>query len=108
MNELEEMAKLELIRYIYGKQLSTNDIKDYISILFGLITKQQKEIKELQDEYLIQRDLINPDFMKDYISKDKIKEKIEELERQEDWYREHNSLEDLYGRIEDLKKIIEE
>lgn len=46
MSEEEKMAKLELNRYIYGKQLSKDDIADYLGILFNLIDNQQKEIEE--------------------------------------------------------------
>ena len=40
--------------------------------------------------------------------KDKIRAKIKELEGQEDWYREHESLDELYGRIDELKGLLEE
>lgn len=48
MNENEKQAKLELNRFIYGKQLSKDDIVEYISILFDLIDKQQKETEILK------------------------------------------------------------
>ena len=70
----------------------TGELKNDISareIILNLIEKQSKEIeklkednKKLTDEYLVQRDLINPDFLKDYVSKDKIKAKIEEVDIQ--------------------------
>ena len=46
LSEEEKEAKLELNRFIYGKQLSKDDIADYLGILFNLIEKQQKEIEE--------------------------------------------------------------
>ena len=64
-------------------------IPDYIcKKVLNLIEKQSKEIEELKeenkkltDEYLVQRDLINPDFLKDYIHKEKIKAKTEEAKK---------------------------
>lgn len=54
---------------------------DVIKVL-TIVEKQSKEIealkennKKLTDEYLIQRDLINPDFLKDYISKEEAEQK---------------------------------
>lgn len=40
--------------------------------------------------------------------KNKIKEIIEELEKQEDWYIENKSLDDLYGKIDILQELLEE
>jgi predicted adenine nucleotide alpha hydrolase (AANH) superfamily ATPase len=40
--------------------------------------------------------------------KNKIKEIIGELEKQEDWYIENKSLDDLYGKIDILQKLLEE
>ena len=88
----EEKKALERIDYIQDFIIENGqynaDVNDmeYFSKILNLIEKQSKEIEELKennkkltDEYLVQRDLINPDFLKDYISKDKIKAKIEEL-----------------------------
>lgn len=47
-------------------------------------------------------------FKKNYISKVRIRVKIKELEGQEDWYIEHKSLDDLYGRIDLLKELLGE
>ena len=52
---------------------------DLIGKLLTAYEKEKEKNKELTDEYLVQRDLINPDFLKDYIHKDKIKAKIEEV-----------------------------
>ena len=38
----------------------------------------------------------------------KIKEKIEELEKQEDWYIENKSLDELYGNIKMLQELLQE
>lgn len=40
--------------------------------------------------------------------KNKIKEIIGELEKQEDWYIENKSLDDLYGKIDILQKLLGE
>ena len=44
VNDEEKKAILELTRYIYGKNLSKDDIVDYLGIIFGLIEKQSKEL----------------------------------------------------------------
>lgn len=71
MNENEKQAKLELNRFIYGKQLSKDDIVEYISILFDLIEKQQKEIECLNVIHESYKEMIEEN---NYISKDKIME----------------------------------
>ena len=57
--------------------------QEAIETLLTAYEKEKEKNKELTDEYLVQRDLINPDFLKDYIHKDKIKAKIEEVDKQE-------------------------
>lgn len=81
LSEEEKEAKLELNRFIYGKQLSKDDIADYLGILFNLIAKQQKEIENS-------------------ISKDKIREIIENIEEDIDYL--------THDLIEDLEKLLEE
>lgn len=49
LSEEEEKAKLELNRYIYGKNLSKDEIVDYLGIIFALIEKQQKELNSLKE-----------------------------------------------------------
>ena len=51
--------------------------EEAIQGLLDLYNKQKEKNKELTDEYMIQKHLINPDFLKNYISKDKIKNIIE-------------------------------
>ena len=43
-----------------------------------LLDEEKEKNKELTDEYMIQKHLINTDFLKDYIHKDKIMQKAEE------------------------------
>lgn len=51
------------------------------TMLAKLYQKEKEKNKELTDEYLIQRNLINAEFLNEnYISKDKIKAKIEEID----------------------------
>lgn len=88
MSEEEKIAKLELNRYIYGKQLSKDDIVEYISILFNLIDKQQKEIKELNENS---------------ISKDKIKEILKKYSEKEDC-----TYIELIDFVEEIKQLLEE
>lgn len=89
---------------------SSDTIKSYLSIykeaiqsLLDLYNKEKEKNKELE-KYKTKHSLIK----KHYISKDKIKEIIEELEQQEDWYIEHKGLDELYGRIDTLKELLEE
>ena len=56
----------------YFKALDKLTFEPYLSILLKLIENQQKEI--------IQRDMLLDMYQNNYISKDKIREKIEELE----------------------------
>jgi len=82
--ELEKIAMLELNRFIYGKHLSEGDIKDNLSILFEIIRKQSKEIEELKEGFKIQEHNYQVAIEEmEQRWKDKIKAKIEELERQE-------------------------
>ena len=78
MSEEEKIAMLELNRYVYGKQLSKDDIVDYMSILFGLIHRQQKEIEQLNEikQQICNEELITQDYVQEnFIKKDKIREK---------------------------------
>lgn len=55
--------------------------KDAIQGLLDLYNKEKEKNKKLTDEYLIQRDLINAEFLNEnYISKDKINSKIAEYQ----------------------------
>ena len=87
----EEKKAIEIV-----KGITEDDLLNYwegpeepynaIQTILNLIEKQSKEIEELKennkkltDEYLIQRDLINLDFLKDYIIKEKSEQKRERL-----------------------------
>ncbi len=88
---LKERAK-EMLADNYNRKIGDEEIYTIICELENFYTAYEKEKeknKELTDEYLIQRDLINPEFMKDYISKDKIKAKIEEIELNDKKYKNY-------------------
>ena len=85
----EEKKAIEVLNYIKNKtpfifwyEDKPYNRKETINTILNLIEKKSKEIEELKennkkltDEYLIQRDLINPDFLKDYISKEEAEQK---------------------------------
>lgn len=103
MSEEEKIAKLELNRFIYGKQLSKDDIADYLGILFNLIEKQQKEIEKLKKKrYIVNAEtgeIKEIPISDNYISKDKIREILKKYKG--------TSLED-YRAIINFYKEIEE
>lgn len=68
--------------------------------------KEKEKNKELTDEYMIQKHLINPDFLKDYISKDKIREIIKEINNK--GFNNEINYSEFYYKTEVLKKILEE
>lgn len=68
----------ELTRYWQEEEYEEKEIAGYIEIILNLIEKQSKEIEELKEknEYL-------PNWVsKKYVSKDKIKAKIEEIDEE--------------------------
>lgn len=77
MIDKESEAKLELNRYIYGKNLDKDDIVEYLSIIFDLINKQSKEIEELKEDSCCMTNCVRRDKEKLFLE-DKIKTKIEE------------------------------
>lgn len=87
------------------------DEKFYAEAIQGLLDLYQKE--KQKNKILDNMLLVNKEqyeFIKNkdnYISKDKIRNKIKELEKQEDWYIEHKSLDDLYEIIKTLQKLLD-
>ena len=84
-------------------ELKCNDI----DLILDLIKEYQKikmqlEVEKIDNKYNQQ------ETHEETIPRYKIIEKINELEGQEDWYIEHKSLDDLYGRIDLLKELLEE
>lgn len=80
------------------------------TMLAKLYQKEKEKNKELTDEYLIQRNLINAEFLNEnYISKDKIKAKIEELEKEKSKYTGYKGLEiSRTGLINAQKLVLQE
>lgn len=76
MTDEEKEAKLELNRYIYGKNLIKDEIVDYLGIIFALIDKQQKEIEELKETLKCTQN----SWYEDTKIIDKIKAEIKELQ----------------------------
>lgn len=76
------------------------------TMLAKLYQKEKEKNKELTDEYLIQRDLINAEFLNEnYISKDKIIEKIEEYE---EILQSSIIKEDYKKEVEHIIRVLEE
>ena len=80
---LEKFAKNTIL---YGGRLGLVDsqfekIKQAIENVLNRVKELEEQNKQLTDAYLRQKDLINAEFLSNYVSKDKIKEKIEELEK---------------------------
>lgn len=89
MNEEEKKAihyfdnKIGDFELLYGKKITTQE-NEYLKLLLNLINKQQKEIETLKESQFV---LYGDDgnivgcirLGNDVVSKDKIKEKIEEL-----------------------------
>ena len=72
-----------------------------IQAIENLIQENKKLLTELQENMCI-KDIFKPL----YIPKSKVKEKIEELEKQEDWFIENKGLDELYGQIDILKELL--
>lgn len=74
LNDEEKEAKLELYRYIYGKNLAKDEIVDYLGIIFALIDKQSKEIEELKKPKYVINCKTNEitKLTNDFVSKDKL------------------------------------
>lgn len=104
----EKLKELNIpMETLIGEFNRLEDLEDDREQLKALLKEEKEKNKELQNymkEFLIPKSTINLI----YISKDKIRNKIKELEGQEDWYIENKSLDDLYGRIDELKELLEE
>ena len=73
----------ELTRYWQEEEYEEKEIAGYISTVLNLIKKQSKEIEELKAINKMQRYRIEVIDEREFISKDKIKAKIEEVEQWE-------------------------
>lgn len=127
MNEEEKNAinffkKLEFDEYEWwydGEEYETREETEIVfekaqKTILNLIDKQQEEIEELKRDYeIITDDMKNhnvvytdmPEFEERYISKDKIRDKIEQLEKEKDLYFEKQIIQ---GKINLLKELLGE
>lgn len=107
VEELRKIAKEEASKFIMENLNS--------AIIFTYIQNLEKEIENLK-QLMAHKNAYTKKLEEDLyenasnyvVSKDKIRERIKELEGQEDWYIENKSLDDLYGRIDELKELLEE
>lgn len=111
MNDIEILEKLviywnSLINYtesdnigVVSKWINTEGVVEKRDALRNLINK----VKELEN-YKRKHSLIKSH----YIPKSKIKEKIEELEKDEEFYREQDRIYEFEGKINILKQLLEE
>ena len=85
----------------------------------GLIEALQEKIDKLEEENeelkwqhknkcKFDNETFSETIKRDYVSKNKIRDKIKELEVQEDWYIENKNLDELYGMIDILQELLEE
>ena len=110
---LEKFAKNTIL---YGGRLGLVDsqfekIKQAIENVLNRVKELEEQNKQLTDAYLRQKDLINAEFLSNYVSKDKIKEKIEELEKDlQDFEQTDNTGRFIRtkSRDYDKKKVLEE
>lgn len=86
--DLQDLKSLKNLYELYKKEIEKNK---------KIFIQYEKRVNELEREIAINS-----------ISKDKIREIIGELEKQEDWYAENKSLDDLYGKIDILQELLEE
>ena len=92
-DEIKKLSVLKLCKIIENQQKEIKELKE----------KEKNLLKQLKDS---EKELL--EVTQNVVSKDKIRERIKELEGQEDWYIENKSLDDLYGRIDELKELLEE
>lgn len=107
MNE-EKQAIEYLKARLYGNEgcylidVAQSDLR----IFLNLVENQQKEIEYLKEQ--IPQDKIFYYSEKDYISKDKIREKIKELEKKKDWFIKYKTSDEVYNKIEILEELLGE
>lgn len=95
----------ELTRYWQEEEYEEKEIAEYITTILNLIEKQSKEIEELKKPKYIINCKTNEitKLTNDFVSKDKIKAKIEELENEKNIPEEMDFK--AFYRIKDLKNI---
>lgn len=101
----EEIIKEIIFMAKWFPKLNLIKERQTILGLLDLYNKEKEKNASLQKEIKLMKSININD---NYIYKDKIRERIKELEGQEDWYIENKSLDDLYGRIDELKELLKE
>lgn len=100
IKELE--AKIEELENEIEKKKRT--IYEYSRTEKNVSETNKNLSSSLETEYLIQRDLINADFLKDYIHKDKIKKLLETYDKNIAWA----NADDHYYFVKFINEILDE
>ena len=86
MNEEENQA-FKILHFYNSEDYGTEELKKYIKIIVNLVEKQQKEIEnyqilkdDIEEHNIVYVD--TPEFEEKYISKDKIIEKIDLIDKE--------------------------
>lgn len=77
---LESIVKVhnDFLKGCNNETINEKEIQAIENVL-NRIKELEEQNKQLTDAYMIQKDLINADFLSDYVSKDKIRAKLEEV-----------------------------
>lgn len=75
----EEHKVIAYFEWLSNCKMLNSENKHYIETILNLTKKQQEEIKELKKKLANRLELLNYTISKDYISKDKISNKIEQF-----------------------------
>lgn len=109
MSGEEKKAIAYLKFYIERDVMYENSHYEQIKIILNLIEKQQKQIKELiEGQVETIEKLIQPELFKKYVSKDKIKEKIEIRKEEKENCRDSIEERYLLREIYVLESLLEE
>ena len=81
--------------------------EELILSLIRTINEECDRLEDIEDQKTM-LEIHNIENMRDKYWEDKIRDKIKELEKQEEWYREHSSVLELEDRIKELKELLEE
>lgn len=119
LSEEEKKAIEYLTKYIHWETYGERSLETDIKTVLNLLDKKQKEIKELKEtnEDNAEKSLLNDIFIKkNYISKDKIREKIKEYqEKAEDVKQKYKGVYaykddylEVLAKIEGYQELLEE
>ena len=124
MNEEEKQAYNYLEKYIEWETLGERNLEGEIKTILNLIKKQQEKIEDLKaitrtyEAYklgegnkimIASKEWFNDGYFEEnFISKDKIKEKIEKIKEDEEFYRERDRMYEFDGKINILEELLGE